>query len=116
MHLLIAALTTGVLGQDTLSDDAIFNGDLFDRTVSQAAEVDSQNRLRYLPGISFVSEAAGYHSISSGANGSDGRFYGKAFLKATKADIGSMYLGYAKERFVNVPEGVKIHIGWNSVP
>ena len=30
--------------------------------------------------------------------------------------LGVLSLGYARERFVNVPEGIKIHIGWNSNP
>jgi hypothetical protein len=105
IHLLVTTLTMEVFGQDTLSDDAIFDGDFFDETVSEATAADSQNRLRYLPGISFVSEATGYHSISSGANGSDGRFYGKAFLKATKADIGSIYLGYNYSWFLYASAG-----------
>jgi hypothetical protein len=81
-------------GQESSSDDDVFDSGAFDQAVAEGAAVDSQNRLQYLPGVSFVSEANGYHTIKSEASGSDARFYGKAFLKATKADIGSLYLGY----------------------
>lgn len=115
IFILMSALMTLVFGQDTPTDDAIFNGDLFDETISEAAAADSQNRLRYLPGISFVSEAAGYHSFSPGTNGSDGRFYGKAFLKATKEDIGSLYLGYNYSWFLYASAGDEYYRNFYSI-
>ncbi|MBN1982020.1 MAG: hypothetical protein JW795_10835 [Chitinivibrionales bacterium] len=78
---------------DSLSDEAIFNTAIFDQAVNAGKSTEEQNKLLYQPGGIFVSEAAG--SLSSGnKTGSDGRFFGKAFLKVTKGSTGSLYLGY----------------------
>jgi hypothetical protein len=90
---------------DSLSDADIFDAGSFDAAVSAGAAVDSQNRLQYLPGVSFVSEAAGYHAVTPASNGSDARFFGKAFLKATKADIGSLFIGYNYSWFLYASAG-----------
>ncbi|MBN1577564.1 MAG: hypothetical protein JW913_13480 [Chitinispirillaceae bacterium] len=91
--------------QDTLSDNDVFDSGAFDRAVAQGAAADSQNRLEYLPGISFVAEAAGYRTPAYDASGSDARFYGKAFLKASKADIGALYLAYNYSYFLYASAG-----------
>lgn len=97
-RLVIAMLLLGyslpILGQDTLSDDDIFSAEAFDHSVIQSKESDSTNRLEYLPGVYFVAEGSGYHGVEASTNSSDARFFGKAFLKASKADIGALFLGY----------------------
>ncbi|MBN1309691.1 MAG: hypothetical protein JXA18_17350 [Chitinispirillaceae bacterium] len=92
-------------GQEPLSDDDVFDPGAFDEAVAQGVAVDSQNRLEYLPGVAFVAEAAGYHTPATDASGSDARFYGKAFLKASKADIGALYLGYNYSYFLYASAG-----------
>jgi hypothetical protein len=90
---LIAAIAGGAFAnQDSLSDDAALDAGAFDRSLTAGKAVDRTNKLEYLPGASFVSEADGYLP-ESGGYGADERFYGKAFLKATKADLGSLYAG-----------------------
>jgi hypothetical protein len=89
---ILAALRMSA-GEDTISDDDAFDAGAFDAAVTTSKAVDEQNKLTYLPGVFFVSEARELLSADSGGYGSDIRFYGKTFLKATKPDIGSLYLG-----------------------
>jgi hypothetical protein len=84
----------GVAGQDTLSDVDIFSTEAFDQALSDSKVTDSANRLEYLPGVFFVAEGSGYRAHSVAATSSDARFFGKAFVKASKADIGALFLGY----------------------
>jgi hypothetical protein len=81
------------VAQDTLSDDDVFDAGAFDDAVSAGKAVDEQNKLTYLPGVFFVGEAREFVFRDTAGYGSDLRFYGKTFLKASKADIGSIYLG-----------------------
>jgi len=92
--LFLLCAVRSLFSQDVISDDDAFDVDAFDKQVATGAATDSLNRLDYLPGLFFVSEATGYRTRVNGATGSDARFYGKAFLKASKGDVGSLYLGY----------------------
>jgi hypothetical protein len=83
-----------VASQDSTLDEDVFNIDAFDQAVGESMVTDSANRLEYLPGVYFVAEGSGYHGSQASATSSDARFYGKAFVKASKADIGSLFLGY----------------------
>jgi hypothetical protein len=82
------------------SDDDAFSADAFDTAVSAAAAIDATNRLEYLPGISFVSDLSATRSLENPAYGSDARFYGKAFLKASRADVGALFLGVNYDYFL----------------
>jgi hypothetical protein len=86
--------TLAIAAQDTLSDDDIFSTEGFDQAVSESKVTDSANRLEYLPGVFFVAEGSGYRAIEGAATSSDARFFGKAFVKASKADIGALFFGY----------------------
>jgi hypothetical protein len=88
----IFLISAAVAAQDSLTDENALDTGAFNQTFSAGKKADDKNKLEYLPGIFFVSEADGY-SLSPSGYGSDARFYGKAYLKATKADIGSLYVG-----------------------
>jgi len=81
-----------VSAQDSLTDENALDTGAFNQTVSTGKKADDKNKLEYLPGVFFVSEADEYKS--SAGYGSNVQFYGKAYLKATKADIGSLYAGF----------------------
>ena len=82
-----------IYAQDSTSTDDPFSSNAFDTALAAGSSTDTKNKLEYLPGIFFVSEATGYSLTRSEGSGSDMRFYGKAFTKVTKSDIGSLYLG-----------------------
>jgi hypothetical protein len=86
-------LGSSLHAQDSLSDADALNAGAFDKAVSAGAKTDSLNKLQYLPGIFFVADESGYYFPASGTYGSDARFYGKAFVKVSKADIGALYAG-----------------------
>ena len=94
-----------LFGQDSLSDNDALNAGAFDNAVTAGAAADAKNKLEYLPGVFFVSEAVGYISPDDGADASDTRFYGKAFLKASKGDVGALYLGYNFNYFLYASAG-----------
>jgi hypothetical protein len=98
MTLIISAALLGYglaqAEQDSLSDDDIFSTEAFDQALSESKVADSANRLEYLPGVFFVAEGSAYRAHDAAATSSDARFFGKAFVKASKADIGALYLGY----------------------
>lgn len=94
-HVLLSLglICTALLFSETkVSDDDALNAAAFDMSLTNSKAADEKNKLEYLPGLFFVSEAAGYYTPGDGRYGSDTRFYGKAFIKATKADVGSLYL------------------------
>jgi hypothetical protein len=91
--LLLFSLHLAASALDTLSDDAAFDSNVFDTTFAEGVKTDAKNRLEYLPGLFFVSETNGYNAITTGGYGSDTKFYGKGFLKATKGDVGSLFIG-----------------------
>lgn len=93
MLLLLLSLHAVAGALDTLSDDAAFDTGAFDTAFAQGAKTDTINRLEYLPGLFFVSETNGYQAVNTGDYGSDSRFYGKGFLKASQGDIGSLFIG-----------------------
>ena len=90
--LVILALGLATAAQDTLLDADAFDTASFDQSFEKSKRDETKNKLEYLPGVSFVSEADAYLADSS-HDGSDARFYGTAFIKANKADIGSLYAG-----------------------
>jgi hypothetical protein len=91
--LFLFALRAAAGALDTISDDAAFDTGAFDTALAEGARTDTKNRLEYLPGLFFVSETNGYHAITEGGNGSDTKFFGKGFLKASKGDVGSLFIG-----------------------
>jgi hypothetical protein len=91
--LILFCLYVTVHALDTLTDNAAFDQSVFDTAFAEGAKTDIKNRLEYLPGLFFISETNGYHAMTAGGYGSDTKFYGKGFLKASKADVGSLFIG-----------------------
>ena len=89
----LAAISLSAQDSLSLSDDEALSAVGFDQAVAEGASSDSANKLEYLKGVFFVSEASGNHTLKSGCQGLDARFYGKAFVKASKADVGALFLG-----------------------
>ena len=90
---LICIFISPVEAQDSLaSNDDPFSAEAFDNAVTSGNNTDSISKLTYLTGVTFISEATGERLSGSGATGADARFFGKAFVKASKADIGALYL------------------------
>jgi len=78
--------------EELLSDEDIFNTNEFDSSIAKSAAIDSSNSLKYLPGITFLMQTA-TTVMDSLHYSADTRFYGMAFVKASKNDIGALYLG-----------------------
>jgi hypothetical protein len=91
---LCLASVCALFAQDTLSDDDIFSAEAFNQAVSESKVTDSVNRLEYLPGVFFVADGSAYRAQNAEASSSEVRFYGKGFIKASKADIGALFLAY----------------------
>jgi hypothetical protein len=101
----VMALASAAQDSSALSDDEALSAGGFDRAIAAGAAADSTNKLEYLKGVFFVSEASGNRTFKSGDQGSDARFYGKAFVKASKADIGALFLGYNFNYFIFASAG-----------
>jgi hypothetical protein len=80
--------------QDTLLDADAFDTASFGQSIEKSARDETKNKLEYLKGVFFVGEASGNNTVKGGAYGADARFYGKAFVKASKADVGALFLAY----------------------
>ncbi len=82
-----------VFSQPSPADDP-FDTLAFDASVASSTQIDKKNQLEYLPGLFFVGEGTLGSSTDNGNYGADARMYGKAYLKASKADIGALYVGF----------------------
>jgi hypothetical protein len=92
--LILFALALAATAQDTLLDADAFDTASFGRSLEKSKSDETKNNLEYFKGVFFVSEASGNHTVEGGAQGADARCYGKAFVKASKADVGALFLGY----------------------
>jgi hypothetical protein len=81
-----------VAAQDSLSDDDVFSTSSFDTAIAAGAQSEQTNKLEYLPGVFFLTDVSGTYIPQSSMYGTDARFSGKAFVKASKADVGALYL------------------------
>lgn len=100
--LLAAALfsATNAPAKAAAEEDDPFSAAAFDKALTNSKADDEKNKLTYLPGLFFVSEAAATHTPGDGRYGSDMRFFGKVLLKATKADIGSLFIAGSFEYYL----------------
>ncbi len=92
--LVFYALYLAAAAQDTLLDADAFDTASFGQSLNKSARDETKNKLEYLKGVFFVGEASGNKTVEGGAQGADAKFYGKAFVKASKADVGALFLGY----------------------
>lgn len=85
--------------QESDLDDALLDPEAFDQSMTKSAAAEKVNQLMYLPALLFVHETSGYLA-DAGGYGSDSRFYGKISLKASRADIGALFIGYNYSYFL----------------
>lgn len=100
VNLIVVMIYCMASAQDSLTDEEAFDQGAFDRAIADGDSSEEANKLVYQPGVQFVSEATGYLSPDDGSYGSDMRFFGKAYCKASKADIGSLFLSFNYRYFV----------------
>lgn len=92
--LLLPAIATA---QDAavLSDEDIFAAGAFDEAVTAGVEASDTVALSWLGGLTLVADNKFLWLEDSGHYGDSGTFTGKAFLKATKPYVGSLFVSYA---------------------
>ena len=82
---------TGVPG---LSEADIFQSGAFDQAVQQSKQEEQKNKLEYLFGGVFLSDASLSTTAAFDGYTASGSFAGKAFVRLSVPSYGSLYLGY----------------------
>jgi hypothetical protein len=77
-----------------LSEQDIFGSDAFDQAVQQSKQEEQKNKLEYLVGGVFLFDSTLGTTIAFDGYSAQGSFQGKAFVRLSLPEYGSLYLGY----------------------
>lgn len=94
LFLVLLALVFGSAVAFGLSEDEVFADGAFDAAVAEGKAADDANKLTWLGGITLVSSTGLVLPEAATSYGSQSTFMGKAFAKATKPSLGSLFVSY----------------------
>lgn len=90
---LLTSVLAGPLGAEELDD--IFAEGAFDSAVAAGQASEEANKLVWLGGVTLASSANLVLPTERASYGSLSQFTGKGFLKATKPEVGALFLSYS---------------------
>jgi hypothetical protein len=85
---------SGDTGTPGLSEADIFQSGAFDQAVQQSKQEEQKNKLEFLFGGVFLSDASLSTTAALDGYSASGNFAGKAFVRVSAPSYGSLYLGY----------------------